>query len=257
MRQIQIGAWLLVTCSAIAACNGEEFAPSEASGTNESQTAGNTSSAGRNSSGSTNTSAGTGTSGGGKSSTGGSGTLPPAAGSPAMAGSGMSSAGADGEDPGQGCAEGKVTFRMVPGADLPEHYLCDAGCGTGWLTITDADGASAFPIFSSCGSASCESCEILPCVAAACLPMPLTATGSELSWSGTYFAPDTCGANMACQRQDCVPAGKYKAKACAAVSAGSANGGPGCTPKADAKLCTEVEFDFPSASEITLVLKNP
>jgi hypothetical protein len=155
------------------------------------------------------------------------------------------------------CAEGKVTFKMLPGADMPQDYVCDASCGTGWLTITDAHGASALSIFSACGTASCESCEILPCAAAVCLPTSLTAEGTELTWSGTYLKDDTCGANLACQRQTCVAPGKYRAKACANVNAG-VNGTDGaCMPKDGIVLCSEAEFDFPSTSEVLLVLEQP
>lgn len=142
---------------------------------------------------------------------------------------------------------------MLPGADLDHDYLCDASCGTGWLTITDAEGATAFPIFSACGTASCESCEMLGCAAAACLPTPLTAEGSQLIWNGTYLAKDTCGANMACQRQACVKPGKYKAKACAAINAGSSGNGPACAPKTE-QLCVVAEFEFPATTTVKLVL---
>jgi hypothetical protein len=133
--------------------------------------------------------------------------------------------------------------------------LCDAGCGTGWLTITDAEGAKAFSIFSACGTASCESCQITQCAAAACLPTPLTAAGSDLVWTGTYMAKDTCGANMACQRPACVKPGRYKAKACAALNAGANSTGGACTPKNE-QLCTEVEFEFPATTTVNLVLKK-
>ncbi len=154
------------------------------------------------------------------------------------------------------CPSGTITFRMLPGSDLGADYLCDAGCGTGWLTITDAEGASAFSIFSACGTASCESCETLGCAVAACLPTPLTADGNELIWTGTYLAKDTCGANMACQRQTCVKPGKYKAKACAAINGGPSQNGGACTPLGD-QLCAEAEFDFPSTTTVKLVLKKP
>jgi hypothetical protein len=144
---------------------------------------------------------------------------------------------------------------MLPGADLPHDYLCDAGCGTGWLSVTDAVGATAYSLFSACGVASCETCEVQSCVASACLTKPLTAEGSELSWNGNYFTKDTCGDNMACQKPACVKPGKYKAKACAAINAGSAANGAGCMPKNE-MLCAEAEFEFPGASSVKLVLKK-
>jgi hypothetical protein len=132
--------------------------------------------------------------------------------------------------------------------------LCDAGCGTGWLSITDPDGLTAFSIFAACGTASCDTCALQPCAAAACLPKPLTADGAELNWSGTYMAKDSCGKNaMACQKPACVKPGRYKAKACAALNGGNTAQGA-CMPK-DAQLCATAEFEFPSTQTVDLVLK--
>jgi hypothetical protein len=144
---------------------------------------------------------------------------------------------------------------MVPDENLPHDYLCDAGCGTGWLSITDAVGATAYSLFSACGVASCETCEVQTCVASACLPMPLTAQGSQLSWNGSYFTKDTCGQHLACQAPACVKPGKYKAKACAAINAGSSSMNAGCTPKNE-MLCAEAEFEFPGPQSVTLTLKK-
>jgi hypothetical protein len=131
--------------------------------------------------------------------------------------------------------------------------LCDAGCGTGWLTITDAQGSTAFSISPACGTASCETCEVQSCGAAACLPTALTPQGTELVWTGTYLAKDTCGDHMACQRHTCVKPGKYRARACAALNQGQTE--YGCLPK-DEQLCAEVEFDFPGQSTVDLVLEK-
>ena len=264
MRQIHICAWLLVMSVTAAACSGEKFTASEQSSagsvaTSEIPGAGSYNRGHAGSSSSTAGSAqlgvgGTSTSAGASSKAGAGGAS--ASGGVSSAGGTSSSGGHDnaGGD-GTDCPSGSITFRMLPGPDLPHDYLCDAGCGTGWLTITDAEGAMAFSIFSACGTASCESCQMTPCAAAACLPTPLTATGSALAWTGTYQAKDTCGANLACQRQACVKPGKYKAKACAAINAGTNPTGIGCTPKNE-QLCTEAEFEFPATSTVTLVLKK-
>lgn len=257
MRQILIGACVVFSCTAIAACNGAEFSQGSSASDDDSasgakQTSG---SAGRTSAGTSSSSGGANQGSGGKATGGSTTTLPPAAGSPGTAGSGTSTGGS-GMGGGEECAEGSVTIKMLPGPDLPHDYLCDAGCGTGWLTITDAEGASAFTLFSACGTASCESCEILPCAAAACLPTPLGSEGNTLTWTGTYLAQDKCGQDMACQRQTCVPPGRYRAKACAAVNAGQSGMGGGCVPKDGIMLCSEAEFDFPSSSELELVLQH-
>lgn len=257
MRQIHVCAWLLVT-SLAAACSGEKFTASDSStGTAEMPSAGT---ANRNHAGSSGNTGGaihlgaggTSASAGTSSSAGTGGSYASGGTSSAGASSSIDNAGGDAAD---ACASGSITFRMLPGPDLSHEYLCDAGCGTGWLTITDADGAMAFSIFSACGTANCESCQMTPCAATACLPTPLTAAGSELVWTGTYMAKDTCGANMACQRQACVKPGRYKAKACAAINAGASSTGGACTPKNE-QLCTEAEFEFPATTTVNLVLKK-
>lgn len=262
MRQIPVGAWLLASL-AVVACSGEQFTSTKGTPTGTSLPAadlsggsegGDSSSAehdpegpskgagdaGKSAGGASaavggGSSAGTSTSSGGASS----------AGNPAHYGGGVGSA---------ACASGTITFRMLPAPGLTPDFLCDAGCGTGWLTLTDADGTTAFSVSSACGTASCETCEVQTCGAAACLPTPLTAKGSELSWSGTYLAKDTCGDNMACQRQACVKPGKYKARACAALNQGPNTYG-GCTPR-EQQLCAEVEFDFPGSTTVELRLEN-
>lgn len=258
MRQILLFAWLWAACSAITACNGQAFAPNEETDDGAPTSA---ESAGGNSAGRE----------GGKSSDAGSGssqmpTRPPAPGSggnitagfASGGGSGGSSKGGSGSTSAGGssdaCVSGSVKFRMLPGPALPAHHLCDAGCGTGWLTITDAAGTTAFSIVSACGTASCESCEPLPCAASACMPTPLTTEGSELVWSGTYLTQGTCGNKVACQHPTCMPPGRYKAKACAALSAGPSAANGSCTPQDAAPLCVEVEFDFPETRELDLVL---
>jgi hypothetical protein len=265
MRQIHICAWLLVTSLTLAACSGEKFTASEqdtaAHDPSPETSAGMPS---RNHAGSSSAGGFSLGSGGGQStSAGGTSSGGAAYGGHATGGTsstvGSSSPGGDDNAGGASsdeCPSGAITFRMLPGPDLGEDFLCDAGCGTGWLTITDVEGATAFSIFSACGTASCESCQTLACAAAACLPTPLTAQGSELVWTGTYLAKDTCGANMACQRQACVKPGKYKAKACAAINGGaSSNGSQACTPKTE-QLCAEAEFEFPATATVKLVLRK-
>ena len=262
MRQIRICAWLLLMPLAAGACSGEKFTAAESSPTHDTpvEISGGTSSGthagGRSGDtiqlGTAGKSSNVGGASGNAASTGGdvSGGVSSAGGS---SGGGGDNAAGSAQD---SCPSGAIIFRMLPSPDLAHDYLCDAGCGTGWLTITDAEGATAFSIFSACGTASCESCEMLACAAAACLPTPLTAEGSELMWTGSYLAKDTCGANMACQRQACVKPGKYKAKACASVNAGANATGIACTPKNE-QLCAEAEFDFPATATVKLVLKKP
>jgi hypothetical protein len=260
MRQIQFCAWLLVISTV--ACGGEKFTSSESGAGNPIPEISSSTGDDRSEAGSTSASGGsTQLSSAGKSTTGGTygagGST--ASGGISSAGGSSSSSGAGGSGRGgtdDVCPSGSLTFRMLPGPELSHDYLCDAGCGTGWLTITDAEGAMAFSIFSACGTASCESCEMLPCAAAACLPTPLTAEGSELVWTGTYLAKDTCGANLACQRQACVKPGKYKARACAAINGGNNGSGGACTPKNE-QLCAETEFEFPATTTVKLVLGQP
>jgi hypothetical protein len=257
MRQIRVCAWFLL---ALTACGGEEFSsgssPSAALAGRGGSTVGGMSGPGASPNGNSGSSGdfaaggvslGVGGSSGGQVSTG--------AAAPGAAGDGgdsspPSGAGGASED----CSSGTITFRMLPGSKLTPDFLCDAGCGTGWLSITDADGAAAFSIFPACGTASCDSCEVQECAAAACLATPLNAQGSELVWRGTYLEKDKCGAtSMVCQQQACVKPGKYKARACAALNAGANSMGGGCMPK-DEQLCAEAEFEFPATKTVRLVL---
>lgn len=272
MRQIQVCAWFLVIAAAAAACSGDKFGASEAgsspNGPASSASGGSGNEAALGGSASTSlddasqggesgattparggeagsSSASAGTYSGGTSASGGTGS---------GNSSGSGNAGGGTPTPME-CASGKVAFKMVPDGNLPHDYLCDAGCGTGWLTITDAVGATVYSLFSACGVASCETCEVQTCVASACLPMPLTAEGSQLSWSGSYFTKDTCGEHLACQAPACVKPGKYKAKACASINAGSSSMNAGCAPKNE-MLCAEAEFEFPGTKSVTLTLKK-
>jgi len=253
MRETSVGAWLAMTFLMAAACSGGQF-------TSERDAPSGEDSENQKGSGSGDDPAGTPSSSGGRAS-GGSGNFasggfvtvgsPPPGGSSSSGGS-TTHGGGSGPKP---CVEGAVTFRMLPSPDLPHDYLCDAGCGTGWLTVTDPEGATAFPIFSACGIARCDTCELDPCPAAACLPTPLTAKGNDVLWDGSYLARDSCGANMACQRRACVPPGRYKAKACAAVNSGEYGMSGACQPQ-DEELCAEAEFDFPADGEVELVLEK-
>jgi hypothetical protein len=261
MRQILIGAWLVLASSAIA-CSGEKFA--SGSGNDDHQATGsfssdneNGSQAGRSSAGTSSSTGGASDASGGKPSSAGSSVVPPGVGGSGGSGTSGGSAGSTTIGPTPECAEGKVTFRMAPDPTLSHDYLCDASCGTGWLTLTAESGASALSIFPSCAAVSCESCEALPCAAAACLPTPLTAEGTQLSWSGVSLVADSCGMDTVCQRQSCVPPGKYKAKACANVNAGQNGMNGGCMPKDGIVLCSEAEFEFPGTEEVVLLLKKP
>jgi hypothetical protein len=265
MRQIQICAWLLLT---LTACGGEEFLPGGSSKTSTHDGQGGSSAAGarQNPDDAANN-------GGGASNdpeaNGGSRAIGAAAGSGGTTSRGMSGAGGPsaagaaghgsaGFDSGGAvasadCASGAITFRMLPGSSLAPDYLCDAGCGTGWLSISDAAGAVGFSIFSACGAASCDSCEVQTCAAAACLATPLTREGSELVWRGSYLEKDKCGqSNLVCQQRACMKPGKYKARACAAINGGPSGSG-GCLPK-DEQLCAEAEFEFPDTKTVKLVL---
>jgi hypothetical protein len=264
MRQIHVCAWLvMMSCTAVA-CSGEKFTASDES----SATSGDTAGKGygppsRNEAAASNEDDGgddAGLSSGGKAASAGSSSGGSSPGTGAvggtMFGGGTGTTDSGGAASNEECVTGSVKFRMVPSPDLPHEYLCDAGCGTGWLTITDAKGAAAFSLFAACGSTSCDSCSPLPCAAAACLPTPLTAEGNSLAWDGTHLTEGSCGMNMACQRPACVAPGRYKARACAAINAGNNDmAGGACTPKAT-QLCAEAEFDFPETSEVTLVLKK-
>jgi hypothetical protein len=260
MRQILRCAWLLSAPLVIAACSGEAFSPeTQARKANDVPAslpdagAATRSHQGGSSGGNTAES----DSGKNMSAAGGAGTAHAgSAGSGGTSKSGGASAGgatieAPQLDGGDDCEAGAVKFRMIPAESLPRDFLCDAGCGTGWLTLLDADGGVAFSLFAACGTASCETCEVQACGAAACLPTALGVEGAELTWNGTYLEKDTCGNHMACQRHACVKPGKYKARACAALNKGM--GDYGCAPS-EQQLCAEAEFEFPGTETVQLVL---
>lgn len=255
MRQIHVCAWLWMTALAATACSGGEFSTNQpASGVGAEADAG--SAAGAPEPGEDK-----GSRGGSRGLSIGGGNVAgePSVGGAASVGGGASGGGTAAVPPTSGgattedCATGSVTIRMLPSSKLPKDYLCDASCGTGWLTITDAEGATAFSISAACGTASCDTCEVQTCGAAACLPTALGVTGSELVWSGTYVAKDTCGDHLACQRQACVKPGKYKARACAPLNRGESD--YGCMPQ-EQQLCAEAEFEFPSKEHVELVLEK-
>jgi hypothetical protein len=271
MRQIRVCAWLCLIGSVTAACGGEKFSGPDQSGTmfqgpasTEGGSAARGSTAGAPGGNETNDAA-TPASGGssGKATSGGSGgasggSVSASGGSQNASGSSFVAGSGGQRSPGattNSCGGSSVKFKMLPGQNLPHDYLCDASCGTGWLSITDAAGATAFSLFASCGTASCETCEVQPCTASACYPMPLGQDGSELAWDGTYVTRDTCGQNMACQKPVCAKPGRYKAKACASINAGSDGSGQGCAPKTE-MLCAEAEFDFPGDGDVKLVLQK-
>jgi hypothetical protein len=258
MRQIHLCAWLLVMSLTAAACSGEKFTTSDAGSADNSGASANDgyTPPNRNEAAASGDEddGNAGLSSGGKSLASG-GTASTAGGASSSAGT-FATSGGDASGVSEDCAMGSIKLKMIPSPDLPHDYLCDAGCGTGWLTITDGQGAAAYSLFPGCGSTNCESCSALPCAAAACLPKPLTAEGNELTWGGTYMTDGTCGKNQACQRPACIAPGKYKAKACAAINGGSNDtAGGSCTPK-NVQLCAETEFEFPATTHVELVLKN-
>jgi hypothetical protein len=253
MRQIHACAWIALS---LAACGGEEFStPSSTAPYGSAGRAGSLSQEIPPVAGSGGGAGGTASSVSGDPEIHNAG-AGPSAGGESEASGGEGTGGADSKgpnEPASDCPNGVVTFRMLPSEKLEPDYLCDAGCGTAWLSITDKEGATGLPISSACGTASCEACEVRQCAAAACLATPLTTRGSEITWDGAYLAKDTCGqSQMVCQRRQCVKAGKYKARACAAVSAGPSVGGS-CTPNEE-QLCAEVEFEFPATQTVELIL---
>lgn len=252
MREISIGAWFAMSSLLAAACGGSQFTSENDAPNGDGSGSKSSGNAGEERAGSPSPSGGRAAGGAGPVGSGGS----VAAGAPTRGGGNAAGSPAEGGGSGsESCVEGVVRFRVLPSPDLPKDYLCDAGCGTGWLTVTDPDGATAFSVFSACGVARCDSCELDPCAAAACLPTPLTAEGNDVLWDGSHLTQGTCGSNMVCQRRACVPPGRYKAKACAAVSTGQADMSGACQPR-DEQLCVEAEFDFPTADTVKLVLEK-
>lgn len=260
MRQIHVCAWLWMTALAATACSGGQFSTRDkesdagAGDLSEGPSLNDKGSTGGSRSLSVGGNVAGGPAGVGGASVGGAASLGGATNVSGASSSGgtMAAPPASGGAAAEDCASGSVTIRMLPSPKLPKDYLCDASCGTGWLTITDAEGATAFSISAACGTASCDTCEVQTCGAAACLPTALGAAGSELEWTGTYLAKDTCGDHMACQRQACVKPGKYKARACAPLNLGDSE--YGCKSEQQ-QICAEAEFEFPAKEQVLLVLE--
>ena len=161
----------------------------------------------------------------------------------AMSGGASGNAGSSGTT----CANGSVTFRLVPGQGTAPGAFC-SGCGVTWLTVTNSN-AKVVPMDRSCAVASCDSCMASGCPPIACLNQAVPAEGLSRDWNETQWLSSTCGPDaLACAAPHCVPPGKYKAKMCALKN--STPTSMICTPENNGTVCTEVDFELPGASMV-------
>ena len=154
------------------------------------------------------------------------------------------------------CPSTTVNFQVVPALNSPTQWCLGTpgSCGGQTMTILDASGALGL---SSYCQMSCETCTTNICPPLACfLPVQLTSTGSDFSWSGTYVTPSSCGpSSTACQAMRCAAPGKYQFKVC-----GFANPDPTSTsacsmaPSTTIQTCTQVTFDYPTTAPVIVTM---
>jgi hypothetical protein len=205
--------------------------------------AGSTSTAGA--SGSRNTAGSGGVTGtGGVVGSGGVIGLAGAAGHVGSAGSGTSgSAGAGGNS----CVTGTVTFKMLPAMGSAASAFCSQGCSGNWLTVTDANSKTVV-LDRACNVADCKTCASTACPPIVCINQPIPSEGLSRPWDETQWNPSVCGmASSACSIDQCVPAGKYRAKMCAVKNTTPSAGY--CTA-GDSPVCTTVDFVLPGATTV-------
>jgi hypothetical protein len=159
-------------------------------------------------------------------------------------GAGMSGSAGSG---GNSCVTGTVTFKMVPAASSGTSAFCAQGCTGNWLTITDSNQKTVV-LDRGCGVADCKTCASTACLPIACTTVTIPPEGLNRTWDETQWNPSVCGAaSAACSVDQCVPAGKYKAKMCAVknTSPMASYCSPGDTP-----VCTTVDFVLPGAMTV-------
>jgi hypothetical protein len=147
---------------------------------------------------------------------------------------------------GNSCVTGTVTFKMVPAAGSVTSAFCSQGCTGNWLTVTDSNSKTVV-LDRGCGSADCSTCTKSLCPPIACISQVIPIDGLSRAWDETQWNPSVCGAAITCSADQCVPAGKYKAKMCAVKN--TMPQGSFCSPS-DTAICTDVDFVLPGATTV-------
>ncbi|MES1166074.1 MAG: hypothetical protein ABUR63_09965 [Verrucomicrobiota bacterium] len=155
---------------------------------------------------------------------------------------------------------GSVTFVL---ATPPGESFCDQlSCGsvTTHLSITGPDGQVLNQSTGRCGTTDCTTCEQLACPTIAILcpaPEGVVYTGGTTTWDGAYQATSTCGmGHTTCSQPRFAAPGRYVAQFCATPGdVTQPDGGffPTCAATGPVQ-CTNVAFDFPSATPVQLTL---
>jgi hypothetical protein len=164
-------------------------------------------------------------------------------------------AGAADASPDAACVTASLTFQLDVSGASPTTY-CDqapGACGESWLNILSEDGGSTFSLVQGCVPECAAGCQAASCLNVCLIPKVIDDGGLQMSWDGSYFEHDVCGASSTrCSRTLCAPSGRYVAQMCgyAAVDAGSPAGY--CSPSA-APTCTNVPFDWPPSAGTTAV----
>ena len=191
-----------------------------------------------------------------------------ACGSSMLVGSG-GSGGTGGVDGGSGGAGGAAggppgSVMFVLSAPPPGSFCDELSCngGSAHLSITTADGQTVDLSGGSCGAMDCTSCRLLICpqVAIACpAAQGVPYTGGTWTWDGAYAGASTCGAShVTCSETKYAAPGHYVARFCA--TPGSVvqpdAGLPVCVPAGQPE-CTELPFDFPASTPVSITLATP
>jgi hypothetical protein len=154
---------------------------------------------------------------------------------------------------GNSCVTGTVTFKMLPAMGSGSAAFCSQGCGGNWLTITDSNSKTVV-LDRACNVADCKTCANTACPPIACINQAIPPEGLSRAWDETQWNPSICGtASNACSIDQCVPAGKYKAKMCAVKN--TTPSASYCTP-GDSPVCTTVDFVLPGAMTVQGTIGN-
>jgi hypothetical protein len=147
------------------------------------------------------------------------------------------------------CVAGNVSFHMSAAGGKTADYCVTTDCLGGWVSVRSMGGA-ALSLLQEC-TTTCDECIPTAC---RCIPaQTMKAQGETLAWKGTYWQPSTCKDAAACVNSRCLPPGKYIATMCASRRTSDAGGVDSCTSDAQ-PICTDVEFDYPSATVVEGVI---
>jgi hypothetical protein len=155
---------------------------------------------------------------------------------------------------GVGTSPGTATLVLEVQDPTRYCYTTDFCSQATAITIADASG-KAYGRYAGMCYTPCDTCELMPCPGMACMPQGFAFAGETLTWDGTYYESDVCGAGTSCTAHRYAPAGTYVATLCATPGtlAPDELGQDACTPTGAAE-CVELTFELPSSETYTATL---